>query len=141
MKWIYRNDTDTTVLYRAETWLPGEIHDTALPVPDSLGLTCVQEGDTPDIVLLHSDFTVQAGAQEIITIPAPKLSHAVALSIFCMSENNGCVCRFNSEHNCIIPIDIRGFQQTTAWENCRRIFFSNSSESDVNISVTAVEAV
>lgn len=141
MKWIYRNDTDTTIIYRTDTWLAGETHEVALPVPDTLGLTCVQEGDAPDIVLLHTDITVQPSSQEVISIPAPKLSHAVALSIFCMTEDSGCECRFNSPRNCFIPIDIRGFQQTTSWQNCKRVYLTNNTENEVVISVTAIEAV
>lgn len=141
MKWIYRNDSDSTVLYRSDTWLPGETHDTALPVPDTLGLTCVQEGDAPDIVLLHSDVVVQPGTQEVINIPAPKLSYAVSITILCMTEDSGCECRFNSPRNCIIPIDVRGFQQTTSWQNCSRVYLTNNTEIEAVISVTAVEAV
>ena len=141
MNWIYRNDTDSVIIYRSETWLPGVSREVSYPVPPELGLTCIQEGDSPDPVLFHSDITVQPGAQEVISIPAPKLSHAVALSIFCMTADSGCECRFNSTHNCIIPIDIRGFQQTTSWENCSRIFFNNPTDNEVVISVTAIEAV
>lgn len=141
MKWIYRNDTNATIIYRSVTWLPGMTAETAYPIPPALGLTCIQEGNSPDPVLFHSDITVQPGAQEVISIPAPKLSHAVALSIFCMTADSGCECRFNSTHNCIIPIDIRGFQQTTSWENCSRIFFNNPTDNEVIISVTAIEAV
>ena len=141
MKWIYRNDSDSAVLYRADTWLPGETHETALPVPESLGLTCIQEGDSPDIVLIHTDVTIQPGSQEVITIPEPKLSHAVAITILCMTQDSGCECRFNSSHGCVIPIDIRGFQQTTSWQNCSQIYLTNNTEVEAVISVTAVEAV
>lgn len=141
MKWIYRNDSASTVIYRSTTWLPGMTAETAYPIPPELGLTCVQEGDAPDIVLLHTDITIQPGTQEVISIPAPKLSHAVAISILCMTEDSGCECRFNSSHGCVIPIDIRGFQQTTSWQNCSRLYLTNNTEIEAVISVTAVEAV
>ena len=141
MKWIYRNDTDTTIIYRSTTLLPGMTAETAYPIPHELGLTCVQEGDAPDIVLLHSDVVVQPGTQEVIDIPAPKLSHAVAITILCMTEDSGCECRFNSPRNCIIPLDVRGFQQTTSWQNCSRVYLTNNTETEAVISVTAVEAV
>ena len=141
MKWIYRNDTNTTVIYRSVTWLSGMTAETAYPIPPALGLTCIQEGDSPDPIIFHSDITVQPGAQEVINIPAPKLSHAVALSIFCMTADSGCECRFNSPRNCIIPIDVRGFQQTTSWQNCSRIYLTNNTDSEAVISVTALEAV
>lgn len=141
MKWIYRNDTDTTIIYCADTWLPGKTHETTLPVPDTLGLTCVQEGDEADLVIFHDDILIQPGIQEVVSIPAPKLSHAVALSIFCMTEDSGCECRFNSPRNCFIPIDIRGFQQTTSWQNCKHVYLTNNTENEVVISVTAIEAV
>ena len=141
MKWIYRNDSDSTVLYRSDTWLPGETHDTALPVPDTLGLTCVQEGDEADLVIFHDDILIQPGIQEVVSIPAPKLSHAVNISILCMTPTSGCECRFNSPHGCVIPIDVRGFQQTTSWQNCSRIFLSNHTESETHVSITVLEAV
>lgn len=141
MKWIYRNDSASTVIYRSTTWLPGMTAETAYPIPPELGLTCVQEGDAPDIVLLHTDITIQPGTQEVISIPAPKLSHAVSVTILCMTVDSGCECRFNSPRNCIIPIDVRAFQQTTSWQNCQRVFLTNNTEVEAVISVTAVEAV
>jgi len=141
LKWIYRNDSDATVIFGTDTWLAGETHETALPVPDTLGLTCLQEGDESNLVIFHSDITVQPNAQEVVNIPAPKLSHAVAVSILCMTPTSGCECRFNSPHGCVIPIDVRGFQQTTSWQNCSRIFLSNHTDSEAHISVTVFEAV
>ena len=141
MNWIYRNDTDATVLYRSHIWLQGEAHEVPFPVPDSLGLTCIQQGDSLDLVLLHEDFCILPGAQEVINIPAPKLSHQVKLSIQCMTHNSGCECRFNSAHNCVIPIDVRDFQHVTSWDNCSRIFLSNTTENEVIISVNATEVV
>lgn len=141
MNWTYTNNTPAPIIYRSETWLPNETRETAYPVPSSLGLNCVQEGDTLDPVLFHDDIIIPPGGQEVISISPPKLSHAVSLSIACMSHDSGCECRFNSPHGCVIPIDTRGFQQVTSWENCSRLYFSNTTDNEAHISVTALEAV
>ncbi len=141
MKWIYRNDSAAHVIYRNSSWLPGETHETPYPVPDSLGLTCIQEGDSLDPVLFHDDILIQPGAQEVIAIPSPKLSHKVDITVICMSPDSGCECRFNSPRNCVIPVDVRGFQQVTSWENCSRIFLTNTTENEAVISLSVLEAV
>ena len=139
MNWIYSNNTNAPVIYRSETWLPDETHEIPYPVPSSLGLTCVQEGDTPDPVLFHDDIIIQAGATATVNINAPVFSHKVALSIFCIITDAGCECRFNSLKNCAVPLDVRGFEHTMAWENCSRIFLTNTSDNEAQISVSAVE--
>ena len=141
MNWIYTNNTSAPVIFRSETWLPGETRETHYPVPDNLGLSCIQEGYALDPVLFHSDITIPPGGQTSVNISPPKLSHAVHLSIQCMTPESGCECRFNSTRNCTIPIDSRGFQQKLSWENCSRIFLSNTTDIETIISVTAVEAV
>ena len=141
MNWIYTNNTNAPVIYRSEIWQPDETHEVPYPVPPSLGLTCVQEGDTPDPVLSHDDILVQANSNEVINLKPPTVSHAVDLSIVCMTPESGCECRFNSLHGCAIPIDARGFQQVTSWENCSRIYLINDTDTQVHISVTAFEVV
>ena len=141
MNWIYTNNTHMPVIYRSETWLPDETHEIPYPVPSSLGLTCIQEGDTPDPVLFHDDIIIQPNTQEVISLRPPTFSHVVDLTIGCMTPDGGCECRFNSPNNCVIPIDMRGFQQVTSWENCSRIYFFNSTDTEVHISVTAFEVV
>lgn len=139
MNWIYRNDSISPIIYRSETWLPNETRESPFPVPDTLGLTCIQEGDSPDPVLFHDDIIIQAGETATVNINAPLFSHKVALSIFCMTTDASCECRFNSLKNCAIPLDVRGFEHTTAWENCSRIFLINTSDNEAQISISAVE--
>ena len=139
MNWIYRNDSNSTVLYRSELWQPGETHETAFPVPPSLGLTCIQEGSSPDPALLHTDIIIQPGDKTILDIPPPLSSRRIALTIHCMTPITGCECRFNSERNTVIPIDVRGFNQVMAWENCAKIFLFNSTDTEAHISVSAIE--
>ena len=141
MNWIYTNNTHSPVFYRSEVWMPGESCETLYPVPDTLGLSCIQEGTSPDPVLFHDDITIPPGGQTSVNISPPALSHAVSLSILCMTPESGCECRFNSPRNCTIPIDSRGFQQKLLWENCSRIFLENTTDIEAVISVTAVEAV
>lgn len=141
MNWIYTNNTPAPVIYRSETWLPGETRETTYPLPDALGLTCIQQGDIPDPVLFHSDITIPPGGQTSVNISPPTLSHAVHLSIACMTPESGCECRFNSPRNSTIPIDSRGFQQKLSWENCSCIFLSNSTDIEAIVSITAIEAV
>ena len=141
MKWIYINNSPATVIYRSETWLPGETRETPYPVPDTLGLTCIQEGDTLDPVLFHSDIIIPPGGQEVVNINHPKLSQAVDLSIRCISHDTGCECRFNSPHGCAVPLDFREFRQITSWQNCSRIYLINTTDIQAHISVTALEAV
>ena len=141
MNWIYTNNTSAPIIYRSELWLPDETRESPYPVPDTLGLTCVQEGSTPDPVLFHDDVVIQPGSQAIVNISPPNLSHNVALTIRDMTPNTGCECRFNNERNNPIPIDARSFSLIMAWENCSRLFLLNPTDNEVVISVTAIEAV
>lgn len=50
--WKYRNDTTGAVIWRDRRWEPGDEGEVRSPIPPSLGLTCLQEGDGPDPVLL-----------------------------------------------------------------------------------------
>lgn len=139
MNWIYRNDSKYTVGFRHFSWLPNEQHELPFPVPDVLGLTCIQEGDALDPVLLHEDFLIQPHEQVVVTLPHPALSHNVALSILDLSPNSGVECRFNHELNKPIPIDIRGFSQSLDWVLCAKVFLLNSSETIAHISFSALE--
>ena len=38
MKFKYRNDTDGLVFYRDDVWEVGDEHETAYPIPSSLGV-------------------------------------------------------------------------------------------------------
>lgn len=141
MNWIYKNETDNTVLYRNYCWGQGEIVTTSCPVPDSFGLTCLQEGSLPDPVLYHDDLVLPSGFSAVAEIDAPYLSHNVALDINCMTRDNGVECRFNSSNNKPIPIDVRGFSQVIDWTLCSKLFLHNPTDSQVIISITAIEVV
>lgn len=141
MNWIYKNNSDVTVLYRDSIWRPGDILETPYPVPNSLGLTCIQEGNSLDPVLFHDDVIIQAGKSASIEIQEPALSHKVSLNILCMTTDNGVKCSFNSSNNKYIPIDIRGFNQVLDWNLCSKIFLINPTETEAIISITAFEVV
>ncbi len=141
MNYIYRNDNHHIVHFRNDSWLPDEQLETVYPVPDELGLTCIQLGQPPDPVLFHDDVIVPAGEQVIININAPTLSHAVALTIFCISPSAGVECRFGCSDNKPIPIDMRAFSQTIDWALCSRIFLLNPTDSEAVISISAIEDV
>lgn len=141
MNWIYKNETDFTVLYRNYSWGQGETVATSCPVPNSFGLTCLQEGSLPDPVLFHDDLVIQSGNDAVAVLDAPYLSHNVALDINCMSRDTGVECRFNSNENKPIPIDVRGFSQVIDWTLCSRIYLHNPTDSEVIISITAIEVV
>ena len=138
MKFKYRNDTDGLIFYRDDVWGRGDERETAYPVPSSLRLTCIQEGDTPDPVLFHDDIVMGAGEEKLIKINAPFLSRNIYLTIFCMSEG-GVECRFNSSKNKPIPIDARSFSQKMDWTLCSKIFLKNPLDMSVQISITALE--
>ena len=141
MNYIYRNDSRHVVHYRNLSWLPDEQLETPYPVPDELGLTCIQLGKPPDPVLFHDDVIVQAGEQVSISINAPALGHAVALTIFCISPSAGVECKFGSSENKPIPIDMRAFSQTIDWALCSQIFLHNPTETEAIISISAIEDV
>ena len=141
MNYIYRNDTHHAVLYRNLSWLPDELLESVFPVPDELGLTCIQSGHPPDPVLFHDDVIVPAGEQLIVSIDAPALGHAVILTISCMSPSAGVECRFGSSENKPIPIDARTFSQTIDWALCSHIFLLNPTDTEAVISVTAIECM
>ena len=141
MNWSYKNNTDSTVLYRDSIWQPGDELQTPYPVPPSLGLTCTQEGDALDPVLFHDDVIIQPGQTVNIALAEPTLSHNVDITILCMTEDNGVECRFNSSKNKPVPIDTRGFTQVLNWELCSQIFLTNSTETEAIISITAFEVV
>lgn len=141
MNYTYRNDTSHTILYRGYFWLPGDEIDTPYPVPSSLGLTCIQQGTSPDPVLFHDDVVVPAGEQVEVFLNEPTISHNVALSILCLTQNSGVECRFNSPDNRPLPIDLRSFSQTLSWNLCSRIFLNNPTDIEARISITAIEGV
>ena len=141
MNYIYRNDTNSIILYRSYYWLPHDEISTPYTVPDSLGLTCVQEGRPHDTVLFHDDIVIPAGEQAEVSIDAPTISHNVALSILCLTQNSGVECRFGSPSNKAIPIDVRSFSQVLSWNLCSRVFFSNTTQNEAHISVSAIESI
>lgn len=141
MNYIYRNDTHHVIAYRYDTWLPDEQVETVYPVPDEIGLTCIQLGQPPDPVLFHDDVIVPAGEQVAISLNAPVLGHAVALTIFCISPNSGVECRFGHSENNPIPIDMRAFSQTIDWALCSQIFLHNPTDTEAIISISAIEDV
>ena len=141
MNYIYRNNTKRTILYRNYYWLPDDEISTSYPVPDSLGLTCIQEGDSPDPILFHDDIIILAGEQAEVCLDAPTISHNIALSILCLSQDSGVECRFGSPNNRAIPIDLRSFSQVLSWDLCSCIFLLNTTENEARISVSAIESV
>lgn len=141
MNWIYRNNTNCTILYRNFICKPGEEISSRYPLTSSSGLTCIQEGTTPDPVILHEDIIIQGGEDASVSIYSPEFSQHVALSILCMTQDGGVECRFNSRKNKPVPIDTRGFIHTLNWEMCSKIFLHNPADNDAIISITAVEVV
>ena len=141
MNWIYKNNTQHTIIYRNNIWLPGQELEISYPVPDYLPLSCIQKGKLHDPVLVHNDVIVDAGSTEIIYIDAPDISHNVALSIINLSPDSAVLCRFNSENNKPIPIDVRGFQHILPWVLCSHIFLENISDTSAHISITAIAVV
>ena len=141
MSYIYRNDSNHTVCYRDNFWLPEEILSTSYPVPEELGLTCLQQGIPPDPVLFHDDVAVPPGEQAAVSIPAPVLSRSVVLSVHCMTPAAGVECRLGDIGNKPIPIDVRAFSQTLDWILCSQILLHNPTESEAVISVSAIEGI
>lgn len=141
MNWIYRNNTDSVILFRNIICKPNEEITSRYPLPSSSGLTCVQEGSSPDPVILHEDIVIQGGEDVSVSVNSPELSRHVALSILCMTNDGGVECRFNSSNNKPVPIDTRGFIHTLDWEMCSKIFLHNPADTETIISITAVEVV
>ena len=141
MKYIYRNDTRHVIHFRNLSWLPDDTLETAYPVPDDLGLTCIQLGHPPDPVLFHDDVIVPAGEHVTIAINAPVLSHKVALTIFCLTPSAGIECRFGNSENKPIPIDMRAFSQTLDWALCSQVSLYNPTDTEAIISISAIEDV
>ena len=139
MKYSYKNNSDVTVVFRNLFWLPGDTLDTAFPVPPSLALTCTQEGKHPDPVLLHDDITVPAGQTAVVDIPEPRSSEFVSLRILDMSQNSGVECRFGSQENSPIPIDVRGFDYVIDWTLCSKLFFLNTTDNNAVISISVFD--
>ncbi len=141
MNYIYRNDTHHTIYYRQYSWRPDEQVATSFPIPDSLGLTCIQEGTPPDPVLLHDDVVIQPHQVQEIALNEPMFSHNVSLTIRDMTPEAGAECSFNSRDNVHIPIDARLFTHVLTYELCAKIFLHNPTDNQVVISVNAVEVV
>lgn len=141
MTYSYSNNSDHAISFRSILWLPGETIDTDSPVPDNLGLTCLRQGNPPDPVLMHDNYILEPDARLEIDIPAPNLSHNVALDIRDMSLDSGVTCSFGSQDNSPIPIDTRDFSHVLAWELCSRIFIHNPTDLQAVISLTALEVV
>ena len=137
-KWKYQNTTDRMIIWRGERWGPGEEKEVSHPVPLSLGFVCLREGNVPSPVLFHDDLIVAPGETRAVELDGPTLTHQVALSMFCLS-GGGAECRFISRDNTPIPLDARGFAHTLPWEMCARMFFTNTTETETHISVSAVE--
>lgn len=141
MNWLYKNNTNSSIFLNNHLIKPGDTVSSPHPLPLSSGLTCTQEGSKPDPVLFHDDFIIPAGSEVQASIPQPQNSQNVALSILCMSDSGGILCRFNSQDNNPVPVDTRGFVHVLSWKMCSRIFMLNSTDNTAIISVTAVEVV
>ena len=141
MNYIYKNNTKCSICYRNYFWLQGEQRVVPFPVPDSLGLTCIQEGSSPDPVLFHDDIIIPPRETVSVSLHEPLLSHNVALCILDMSLDSGVECRFNSTVNRPVPIDVRGFVHVLPWQLCSKIFFINNLDILASISITAIEVI
>ena len=141
MNYIYRNDTSRIIFYRQYSWRPGEQLNTSYPIPEALGLTCVQEGIPPDPILFHDDVVIPPHEVYEIALHEPMFSHNVSLTIRDMTLEAGAICSFNSKDNIHIPIDARLFSHVLTYELCSKIFLHNPTDNQVIISVTAVEVV
>lgn len=141
MNYIYRNNSDSSIIYHNFIWLPRESLSVPCSVPDSLGLECLKEGQPPDPVLLHEDIIILPHDSVALSLPVPFESHYVALRILDMSFDSGVECRFNSSLNNPVPIDTRGFEHVIPYDLCSKIFFSNNLDITAAISITAVEVV
>ena len=139
-KWKYKNTTDKAVIWRGERWGPGEEKEVSYPIPSSLGFVCLREGNVPNPVLFHDDLIIAPGETRTVELDGPASTRNVALSLFCLS-GGGVECRFNSVQNTPIPLDVRGFAHTLPWEMCARMFFTNTTETETHISVSAVEVI
>ena len=141
MNYIYKNNTNRIICYYNYYWLPDEELVVPFQVPDELGLTCIQEGKPHDPVLFHDDFSIAPNNKISVSLNVPLISHNVALTIQEMSAASGVECRFNSENNLPVPIDVRGFNHVLSWQLCSKLFFFNPTDITANISVTALEVV
>lgn len=139
IKWKYRNDTEKCLIWKGVEWTPGMERELSCPVPSSLGLTCLQEGNLPDPVLFHDDIIVPPGETKVVELDGPSWTHQVALTLLCLSGGGGVECRFNSAENRPIPLDVRGFEHTMPWEMCARIYLRGIAEAETHVSVSAVE--
>ena len=138
IKWKYKNFADRIIVWRGERWGPGDEREVSYPVPSSLGLVRLQEGNVPNPVLFHDDLILSPGETRMVELDGPTWTHQVALSMFCLS-GGGAECWFISQDNTPIPLDARGFVHTMPWEMCARMFFTNTTETETHISVSAVE--
>lgn len=135
--WKYKNESEhRTVIWRDISWKPGETQTVAYPLPEYLGLTCVEEGTRPDPILCHEDVVLQAGESARIEIAAPLPSEKVSLTL--TRVKGGAECRFNNEKNRPIPVDGRPFSRVLPWEYCAVLFFNNMIDDETHISVDAV---
>ena len=141
MNWIYKNNSQSTVIFRNNIWLPGDELQIPYPVPEHIGLTCTKQGQFSDPVLCHDDVLINPGEKVNINIICPRISYNVALTIIDLSQDSAVVCRFNCENNNPIPIDVRGFQHILPWEMCSLILLQNISDNTAHVSVTAIEVV
>ena len=138
MKWKYKNNTSSTIIWASNTWAPEEEKEISHPVPDFLGLTCIQSGNSPDIVLLDKEFTVNLGETKEIDIPASIKNRRVVISII-RKAGNGALLSFNSADNKKIAMDnTKYFTQTLLWESCSKIFLESLGDGSV-IYVSAIE--
>ena len=111
------------------------------PIPDFVGLTCIQQGDIPDPVLCHEDVIVQPNEEISVSIKSPERTPNVALRIVCVNLDGAVECRFNSANNTPVPIDSRDFVHVLPWFSCCNIFLKNPMETQAHISISAVEVV
>ena len=136
MKWKYKNETGSTIIWEGHTWAPEKEKEISHPAPEFLGLTCTQQGNIPDPVLFDENIMVNAGETKEIAIPAPVLSRRVTLSVLRKAGNGVLLC-FNSADNKKIAIDAtQFFMQTLSWTSCGKIYLESlGDESIIYISV------
>ena len=140
-QWVYKNNTKHKITYRDYVWEAGATLVTLAPVPSSLGLTCVNEGDIPDPILFCNDIVILPNEEAIVTLLDSSLTHNVHLTIQCITTRGTIECRFVDDRNNPIFIDAQGFSQIMPFNLCNKIILKNTISNSLNVNVTAIEVV
>ncbi|MBR0075101.1 MAG: hypothetical protein IJP96_05065 [Synergistaceae bacterium] len=140
-KWIYKNETKHKIIYRDYTWDAGATVAISTPIPSSLGLTCINEGNKPDPILFCNDIVIAPNDEAVVTLSGSSLTHNVHLTIQCITTRGTVECRFIDDENTPIFIDAQGFSQVMPFDLCQKIILKNTISNSLNVNVTAIEVV